>query len=128
MRGLPHAYMLLFLYSDDKHPTPLQINKIISAKVLDLNKDPQPYDVVKQFMIHGSFGSLNLNLSCLIDNKCSKHFPKKYYSETTIDEDGFLVYRWRNNGRFVDKNGIKFDNRFIVPHNIELLVKCTHKC
>jgi hypothetical protein len=37
-------------------------------------------------------------------------FPKKYSSETTIDEDGFPVYRWRNNGRFVDKNGIKFDN------------------
>jgi hypothetical protein len=122
-RGLPHAHILLFLHSDDKHPTPLEINRIISAEVPDLNKDPQAYNVVKQFMIHGPCGSLNPNSSCMIDNKCSKHFPKKYYSETTIDEDGFPVYRRRNNGRFVDKNGIKFDNRFIVPHNIDLLVK-----
>jgi hypothetical protein len=122
-RGLPYAHILLFLHSDDKHPTPLEINRIISAKVSDLNKDPQAYDVVKQFMIYGPCGSLNPNSSCLIDNKCSKHFPRKYYSETTIDEDSFSIYRQRNNGRFVDKNGIKFDNRLIVYHNIDLLVK-----
>ena len=38
-------------------------------------------------------------------------------------EDGFPIYRRRNNGRFVERNEVKLDNRFIVPHNIELLVK-----
>ena len=55
----------------------------------------------------------------MIDNKCSKHFLKKYYSKTTTDEDDFLVYRRRNNGRFVDKNGIKRDIQFIVPHKYQ---------
>jgi hypothetical protein len=122
-RGLPHAHILLFLHPDVKHPTPIEIDRIISAEVPDLNKDPQAYDVVKQFMIHGPCGSINPNSSCMIGNKCSKHFPKRFYSETTIDEDGFPVYRRKNNGRFVEKNGIKLDNRFIVPHNIDLLVK-----
>jgi hypothetical protein len=122
-RGLSHAHILLFLHPKDKHPTPVEIDRIISAKVPDLNKDPQAYDVVKQFMVHGPCGSLNPKSSCMIGNKCSKHFPKGFYSETTVDEDGFPVYKRRNNGRFVEKNGIKLDNRFIFPHNIDLLVK-----
>jgi hypothetical protein len=58
-----------------------------------LNKDPQAYDVVKQFMVHGPCGSINPNSSCMIGSKCSKHFPKRFYSETTIDEDGFPIYK-----------------------------------
>jgi hypothetical protein len=120
---LPHAHIFLFLHPDDKHPTPIEIDRIISAEVPDLNKDPQAYDVVKQFMVHGPRGSINPNSSCMIGNKCNKHFPKRFNFETTIDEDGFPVYKMRNNGRFVEKNGVKLDNRFIVPHNIDLLVK-----
>jgi hypothetical protein len=122
-RGLPHAHILLFLHPEDKHPTPVEIDRIISAEVPDLNKDLQAYDAVKQFMVHGPCGSLNPKSSCMIGNKCSKHFPKRFYSETTVDEDGFPVYKRRNNGRFVEKNGVKLDNRFIVPYNIDLLVK-----
>jgi hypothetical protein len=114
-----HAYILLLLHFDD---TPTEIDRIISTKVLDLNKDPQPYDV-KQFMVHSPYSSLNPNSSHMIGNKCRKHFPKKYYSETTIDEDDFPIYRKRDNERFVDKNDIKLDNHFIVPHNINVLVK-----
>ncbi|XP_059451100.1 uncharacterized protein LOC132181888 [Corylus avellana] len=122
-RGLPHAHILLFLHPENKHPTPIEIDRIISTEVPDLNKDPQAYDVVKQFMVHAPYGSINPKSSCMIGNKCSKHFPKRFYSETTIDEDGFPVYKRRNNGRFVEKNSVKLDNRFIVPHNIDLLVK-----
>jgi hypothetical protein len=53
-----------------------KIDRIISTKVLDLNKDPQPYDVVKQFMVHSPCSSLNPNSSHMIGNKCRKHFQK----------------------------------------------------
>uniref|UniRef100_A0A2N9EFG3 ATP-dependent DNA helicase n=1 Tax=Fagus sylvatica TaxID=28930 RepID=A0A2N9EFG3_FAGSY len=122
-RGLPHAHILLFLHPDDKHPTPIEIDRIISAEIPNWNKDPQAYIAVKQYMVHGPCGSINPSASCMIDNRCSKHFPKKFYSETTIDEDGFAIYRRKNNGRFVERNSVKLDNRFIVPHNIDLLVK-----
>jgi hypothetical protein len=122
-RGLPHAHILLFLHPDDKHPTPIEIDRIISAEIPNWNKDPQAYTAVKQYMVHGPCGSINPSASCMIDNRCSKHFPKKFYSETTIDEDGFAIYRRKNNGRFVERNSVKLDNRFIVPHNIDLLVK-----
>ncbi|KAL4598101.1 hypothetical protein ACB092_11G035000 [Castanea dentata] len=122
-RGLPHAHILLFLHHDDKHPTTAEIDRIISAEIPDLNEDSLVYEAVKQYMVHGPCGSINSKASCMIENKCTKHFPKKFCSQTTVDEDGFPIYRRRNNGRFVERNEVKLDNRFIVPYNIDLLVK-----
>ena len=53
------AHILFFLDFDDKHPTPTKIDRIILADVLDLNKDLQPYDIVRQFMTHSPCSSLN---------------------------------------------------------------------
>ncbi|KAL0009762.1 hypothetical protein SO802_004870 [Lithocarpus litseifolius] len=122
-RGLPHAHILFFLHSDDKHPTAAKIDKIISAEIPDLNKEPLAYDAVKQYMVHGPCGSINSRASCMIENKCVKHFPKKFCSQTTVVNDGFPIYRRRNNGIYVERNGVKLDNRYIVPPNIDLLVK-----
>uniref|UniRef100_A0A7N2MG30 ATP-dependent DNA helicase n=1 Tax=Quercus lobata TaxID=97700 RepID=A0A7N2MG30_QUELO len=122
-RGLPHAHILLFLHHDDKHPTAAEIDRIISAEIPDLNEEPLAYETVKQYMVHGPYGSINSRAGCMIDNKCTKHFLKKFCLQTTIDEDGFPIYRRRNNGRFVERNEAKLDNRYIVPHNIDLLVK-----
>ena len=122
-RGLPHAHILLFLHHDDKHPLAAEIDRIISAEIPDFNDEPLLYEAVKQYMVHGPCGSINSRASCMIENRCTKHFPKKFCSQTIVDEDGFPVYRRRNNGRFVERNQVRLDNRFIVPHNIGLLVK-----
>jgi hypothetical protein len=74
-------------------------------------------------MIHGPCGDLNRNSVCMEGNKCKKHFPKKFNSETTMDEEGFLVYRRTDDGKRIKKGQIKVDNRFIVPYNRDLLVK-----
>ena len=58
-RGLPHAHILLFLHNDDKHPIAAEIDNIISAEILDLNKEPLTYNDVKQYMVHGPYGSVN---------------------------------------------------------------------
>ncbi|XP_023906976.1 uncharacterized protein LOC112018681 [Quercus suber] len=122
-RGQPHAHILLFLHNDVKHPIAVEIDRIISAETPDLNKEPLAYDAVKQYMVHGPCGSINSRASCMIENKCVKHFPKKFCSQTTVDNDGFPIYRRRKNGIYVERNGVKLDNRYIVPHNIDLLVK-----
>ena len=122
-RGLPHAHILLFLHNDDKHPTAAEIDKITSAEIPYLNKEPLAYNVVKQYMVHGPCESVNSRASCMIENKCVKHFPKKFCSQTTVDNDGFPKYRRRNNGIYVERNGVKLDNQYIVRHNIDLLVK-----
>jgi hypothetical protein len=55
--------------------------------------------------------------------RCLKNYPKDFNATTTIDESGFAVYKRPDNQRFVIKGGVKLDNRWIVPHNIELLKK-----
>lgn len=61
------------------------------------------------------------NCPCMKDGKCSKHYPKDFQDETFVDECGFTVYRRRNDGRYVMKNGVRLDNRSVVPYNINLL-------
>ncbi|CAH1430129.1 unnamed protein product [Lactuca virosa] len=42
-------------------------------------------------------------------------------SETSVDEDGFPIYRRRNDGSFVEKSGIRLDNRHVVVYKKDLL-------
>jgi len=40
-----------------------------------------------------------------------------------LDSNGFPLYRRRNNGRTISKNGVIFDNRYIVPYNAKIVKK-----
>jgi hypothetical protein len=68
-------------------------------------------------MIHGSCGELNRNSVCMDGNRCTKHFPKGFNSETTIDEEGFLVYKRRDDGRHIKKGKFEVDNRYGIPYS-----------
>ncbi|PIA31358.1 hypothetical protein AQUCO_05000027v1 [Aquilegia coerulea] len=92
------------------------IDRIISAELPDPN-DKLAFDSVVQFMIHGPCGP------CMQDGKCSKHYPKINSNETNVDRDGFAVYRRRKDGKVEFKNGVQVDNTWIVPHNVDLIVK-----
>ena len=35
---------------------------------------------------------------CKVDGKCSKHFPKSFRDETTMDDNGYPNYCRRNTG------------------------------
>ncbi|CAN1332162.1 ATP-dependent DNA helicase pif1 [Linum perenne] len=94
-----------------------------APEIPDRYSDPKCYEAVTKFMIHGPCGSLNPTSSCTVEGKCTKHFPKKYCSQTTFDEDGFPRYRRRENGSFVTANNITVDNRFVVPYNRYLLLR-----
>src|SRR4051812_35409608 len=122
-RGLPHAHIIIFLHPTSKYPNADDIDKIISAEIPDENSDHELYNLVKSHMIHGPCGRLNLNAPCTRDGKCSKYFPKEFRPQTIVDQDGFPVYRRRDNGHTVLKNGIRFDNRHVVPYNSGLLKK-----
>ena len=74
-------------------------------------------------MMHGPCGYANPRSPCMVNDKCTKHFPKIFYEETTIDEEGFPIYRRKNDGKTIVKNGITLDNRYVVPYNVDLLVK-----
>ncbi|CAN1769845.1 hypothetical protein LINPERHAP1_LOCUS11421 [Linum perenne] len=121
--GLPHAHMLAFLSAEDKIYSPSHIDSVISAEIPDVIADPQCYDVVSRLMLHGPCGHLFPNSPCMVTEKCTKHYPKKFNPETTIDEDGFPRYRRRENGRTIEKSGVHLDNRYVVPYNRYLLLR-----
>jgi hypothetical protein len=102
---------------------PSLIDKIICAEIPDKEADPMAYAAVENYMIHGPCGEANKNSVCMEDNRCTKHFPKGFNSETTIDEEGFPIYRRRDDGRRVKKGKFEVDNRYVVPYNRKLLVK-----
>ncbi|GKC23357.1 hypothetical protein Tco_1025507, partial [Tanacetum coccineum] len=123
-RGLPHSHICLFLHTNDKLPDPEHIDRVISAEIPDKFSDPELYELVSDCMMHGPCGPGHTYSPCMKDKKtCSKKFPRKFCQETTIDEDGYPVYRRRDNGRTVTKSGTELDNRFVVGYNKVLLKK-----
>ncbi|KAF7835655.1 PIF1-like helicase [Senna tora] len=97
-RRLPHAYILIFLHPDYKYQTPEDVDKIISAEILDEPSEPDLYQCVASLMIHGPCGVLNINSPCMQDGKCLRYFPKRFHDSTNFDEDGYPMYRRRDNG------------------------------
>jgi len=123
-RGLPHAHLLLFLHPSSKYPTPDDIDKVISAEIPSPESQPELYKLVGKHMLHGPCGLANENSPCMNKQKrCSKFFPKKFRNNTIVDQDGYPVYRRRDNGAQIIKNGISLDNRHVVPCNKHLLMK-----
>ncbi|XP_071708077.1 uncharacterized protein [Rutidosis leptorrhynchoides] len=93
-RGLPHAHICIFLDEQDKLPEPGDIDEYISAEIPDKDADPELYQLVSELMIHG-----------------------------LCDTEGYPVYRRRDNGRKVSKQGHDLDNGSVVPYNAYLLKK-----
>ncbi|GKC75784.1 ATP-dependent DNA helicase PIF1-like protein [Tanacetum coccineum] len=58
---------------------------------------------MSDYLLHGPCGKDNRAATCNIEGKCSKHFPKPFYAETVIDEDGYPIYRRRDDKVSVKK-------------------------
>ncbi|XP_058809685.1 uncharacterized protein LOC131674888 [Phymastichus coffea] len=116
-RGLPHMHLLVTLKHAYKIITPEIVNKFISAELPDKELDPILYDIVVKNMTHGPCGDW-----CMVNNKCSKKFPKNFHNDTTMDENGYPHYQRKDNGVTHElSNGHVIDNRWIVPHSRQLL-------
>lgn len=120
-RGLPHVHLIVWL---DKS-NPLTADKIdrISAQLPDPSVDPIGFEAISSFMIHGPCGDANRSCSCMIDGQCSKYYPKEYCERTIMLHNGHSQYARPNNGITTKKNGIDVNNRYVVPHNVDLCVK-----
>ncbi|XP_017217515.2 uncharacterized protein LOC108195093 [Daucus carota subsp. sativus] len=122
-RGLPHVHMLIWLDSESKKKLNANVDDFVSAEIPDPKIDPIGYQAVARHMMHGPCGLLNTKSPCMKNMKCSKHFPKKYSSQTMFDQSGFPLYKRRNTGITVKKGIHELDNQYVVPYNRDLLVK-----
>ncbi|XP_072081071.1 uncharacterized protein [Arachis hypogaea] len=122
-RGLPHAHILLFLHKDDKYPIAKDIDRIISAEIPDKKTDADYFEAVKKHMMHGPCGLVKKDSPCMEDGKCIRHFPKRFIDNSTVDDEGYPIYRRREDGRTIKKSSIDLDNRYVVPHNRLLLMR-----
>ncbi|XP_019180459.1 PREDICTED: uncharacterized protein LOC109175614 [Ipomoea nil] len=114
-RGLPHAHILLFLEKSKEVRQVLTLDNIICAEIPDEKKDAEYYQAVEEFMMHGPCGKARANSPCMVNARCSKHFPKRFVESSTFDDDGYPIYRRTDNGSVITKNGIALDNRYISP-------------
>lgn len=107
---MPYAHILLFLHPTLKSPYAEHIDNIISAEIPEKEVDLNGYDAVKKFMLHGPCGQAYPQSPCMRNEKCTKHFPKKYNDRTTLDTDGFPLYRRRKTSVQIEKKRVLLDN------------------
>lgn len=122
--GLPHAHFLLILAPESKLRTTEDYDHIVSAEIPNPLTHPLAYKTVSTMIMHGSCGAMNPSSPCMKDGMCQKHYPKNFNESTQEDNNGYPIYRKRDNGSFVNtRNGSRLDNRWVVPHNVDLVTK-----
>ncbi|KAM3224586.1 hypothetical protein ACQJBY_057767 [Aegilops geniculata] len=122
-RGLPHTHILVWQKGTSAEPSIVEIDRTISAELPDPSVDPLGFLLVQEFMMHGPCGDANPRCSCMKEGPCSKKYPKPFRNETSFDADGYPLYRRHDNGIVAVKNGVQLDNRYVVPHNLNVLKK-----
>ncbi|OMO64424.1 hypothetical protein COLO4_32056 [Corchorus olitorius] len=134
-RGLPHVHILLWLKNSSAFRVPQNVDRCISAELPDQAVDPIGYEAVKGFMMHGPCGLARRTAPCMNEGRCNKYYPKEFQLETKVNESGYYLYRRRDSSITCKKSGIDLDNRFVVPHNLNLVIRymahinvevCTH--
>jgi hypothetical protein len=113
----------VWVSQDTSQPSASFIDKFIAADIPNPEEDPLGYALVAEHMMHGPCGPGHETCPCMKNAKCSKKFPKKYQPLTTIDENGFAVYRRPDNRRYVQKGNTRLDNGWVVPYNMYFLKK-----
>ncbi|GKD30727.1 uncharacterized protein Tco_1241505 [Tanacetum coccineum] len=106
----------------------------VKAGLPSKDVDPIGFEVVRSHMIHGPCGAYASDSSYMNKGECTKGFLKRYCESTYISPEGWPHYARPNNGREanVGSRNIMLDNRYVVPHNRDLLkrissskTKCT---
>ena len=77
-RGLPHAHIVLFLADADKPRTPQDIDRFVSAGILDPHLQPEFQNTIKRHMMHGPCGELDPQCVYMENGECKKNFPNHY--------------------------------------------------
>lgn len=122
-RGLPHAHLLIVLRDGHKILTTEDIDAIICAEWPDPETEPLLFETIRKCMIHGPCGALNPHSICMENGRCKKFYPKDFQPYTRMDNDGYPLYRRRDDGRAYQVGDHMLDNRWVIPYSPYLSAK-----
>jgi hypothetical protein len=55
--------------------------------------------------------------------RCPKFFPKEFEDKTNFTDKDFTQYQRRDTKIYIRRDNHNLDNRWVVPHNLQLLKK-----
>ena len=117
-RGLPHMHLLLILDRSSHLSTAERVDAHVCSEFPDPSTDPDLYELVKAFMVHGPCH----RDYCLDEkNHCTKSFPKPFQAETEFTSESYVKMRRRDTGRVHNIGSCAFDNRYVVSYSPYLL-------
>ena len=124
-RGLPHMHFLGILASTDKPRTPDDVDKLVSAEFPDFNhpEHGELREIILGSQVHGPCKGLVTTAPCLVDNECTKGYPKDFKNNTELRESAYPLYRRRDQGTPAIKGEHPMDSRDVVPYNPRLSKK-----
>ena len=119
--GNPHAHVLLIVHYDDRPRSPNDWNKHIQAVIPDRDDDPELYEIITKFNLHGPCQGKRCSKET---GKCKYRYPLPFQDETIVLPNGIVELKRPNNGRFfIGHNNIRFTNRDVVSYCPELSKK-----
>ncbi|CAN1314300.1 hypothetical protein LINPERPRIM_LOCUS29271, partial [Linum perenne] len=71
---------IAFLFADNKIHCTSKINSVIFAEISNSITDPQCYDAVTNYMLHGPCGALDPSAPCIV----KKNAPRIFQSNLTL--------------------------------------------
>jgi hypothetical protein len=134
-RGWPHVHCMIILKR--KLLSAQQIDGVVSAEIPDPTRNPELFNCVKEFMVHGPFcGDVQPAPRCCQNKKstCRFRFPKESQAVTIICANQFPLYRRRQLFSAVVR-GHTISDAWVAPYNGLLLLRyrchinieiCTH--
>jgi hypothetical protein len=115
--GLPHMHLLIILDEEFKITTPDDVDCTVQAYWPDPNTEPELFNVIKSCMVHGPCSTINKELPCMKDGKCSKGYPKPFHPAITMTNEGYPVYKQPDDRRAYEVNKVYLTNQWIVPYS-----------
>jgi hypothetical protein len=125
--------MIIFFHPDDKLLTPEDVDSLISAEFPDEETQPELFELVKSVRVHTLCKNKhnNPNSPCIVNDKCSKNFPKPFQDQRVVTTDSYgRLHRQDTGKKFKIGRGDserEVDNSWVVPYCPWLLWKyCCH--
>jgi hypothetical protein len=88
------------------------VDQLVSIEFLDPKVDLVFFNTMLKTMIHGPCGLHNLHSPCMKDGMWSKHYLKGLPKLTSMDVDGYLLYKRENNmGCGYETHNLLVDNQ-----------------